>query len=124
MFKDPISGFFDGGERGSGPCLILGFVNYLVLIVRDDGQLQLAEIDAVTPDIRFNWKTHEWIEVGDIGQETPDDGSAQLSGSVPDPDTAGDGDQIDTEGGASTGDPRDLDAREEAGATDSRPWVS
>jgi hypothetical protein len=115
MFRDPISGFYDGGEKGSGPCLILGFVNYLVLIVHDDGKFDLTNIDSVTPDIRYNWLRHEWIEVGDIGQETADDGGSQLSGSVPDPDSTSDGDQVDAQGGPPSGDPGNMDTRE-AGA--------
>lgn len=125
MFKEPIAGFFEGGERGNGPCLIMGFVGYLALILRDDGKFQLAEIDSVTPDIRYDWRNHQWIEVRDIGQETPDDGGTQLSGSVPNTDRVSDSDPIDTEGGPSTGDPGNVDTREEGAPGDAKqPWVS
>lgn len=89
------------------------------LVVDDVGKLNFVGVGELDISWRYDWRDHAWIEVDELGQEEPpDDGSAQLSGSIPDPDRVSVGDSIDQEGRPTPGSPGGLDPSGETGDPD------
>jgi hypothetical protein len=112
MLPAPLQAWAEDGVY-NGPVLLLGRGDGEWVGVCDDGRLRTFPEEQLTVEWRFDWRSHEWIEVSGVGEaESPDDGSADLQGSVLDPDGAGEGDQVDEEGGPATGDPGDVDTGE------------
>lgn len=101
LFSAPIEATtYDSGM----PVLVIGVAvtdepNYIV--IDDDGKTLYIPMSNVTMNWRYNWRDHEWVEVGDMNgtQDDPLDGGPDLSGPISEPDGVGPSDPIDTQGG-------------------------
>lgn len=114
LFATPIEGEL---IHSGMPCLIVGVNNDdHVLVVNDEGHLEIWGMNNVRINWRHNWTDHCWVDVGEVDdndpQDDPTDGGQDLSGLVPGPDGPGAGDPLDPEGQSTPGDPGGLDTGE------------
>jgi hypothetical protein len=115
LFTAPV----EAERRSNGlPLLILGYVEGSdeFLVIDDDGDFITLGSSEVRSNVRFDYGSHSWTEVNSFGEdESPDDGSTEFPGSVPDPDGDGDGHPLDEEGGQAPGNPGNVDTSETSG---------
>lgn len=96
------------------PILVIGYENGRYLAIDDGGKTNDLDRDMVTFDWRYNFRSHEWLDLGDDDDTQSDapDGREGVSGELPDTDELSQGDPLDAEGGQAPGDPGDLDTGE------------
>lgn len=110
-------------ERSGLPVLALGVVtirgpqgvadSFSILAVDDDGKFAVIPMDQVKVNWRYNWRDHRWDEGVQSGEDEAPDGGPDLPGSIPEPDGVSAGDPFNEEGRSTTGDPGNVDPREE-----------
>jgi len=128
LFSAPVSGTAD-----DLPVLILGIESGVdqngttsswfsnALCVNDEGRLKFVRMTQIQLDWRYDWRTHSWIDTGDMNGDTQDpstDGSPGVPGLLSQSDRVGPSDPFDPEGREAPGDLGGLDTREEGPGED------